>query len=263
MKTLNAFAFALLFAAGCSTYPESQSSYSASSYGTPQTSSGAQAISSPTYYDTNIVVTAPYTGYTPSQTYSSGLSQGTAASSQITEDSDRMVVNSVRQALNNSPTEAYASQRININSRNGMVTVNGTVPSEQDRQNIDAIIRTVSGVRSLDDQLQISQPTGAADTRIYSTAPVLANTAGAPGNIFNLHVQGLNEPDRTLAQRILQELRADTILPSLLPMVSITVADGRVTLEGNVQSDQQRATIESAVRRATGGNTVNDLLQVR
>jgi osmotically-inducible protein OsmY len=137
------------------------------------------------------------------------------------------------------------------------------VPTEQDRQNIDAIIRSTSGVRSLDDQLRINaQPTGVGDTRIYSTAPVVANTS-APGNIFNLHVQGLNEPDRTLAQRILHELRADTILPSLLPMVNITVADGRVTLDGNVQSEQQRQTIESAVRRATGANTVNDLLQVR
>ena len=244
MKILNAFAFALLFAAGCSTYPESHSTYSTSSYSTPPTSSGDQVISSPTY-DT------------------ATATQGAAATSQITQDSDRMVVNSVRQALNSSPTVAYASQRININSRNGVVTLNGTVPSEQDRQNIDAIIRSTSGVRSLDDQLQISaQPTGAADTRIYTTAPVVANTS-APGNIFNLHVQGLNEPDRTLAQRILQELRADTILPSLLPMVNITVADGRVTLDGNVQNEQQRRIIESAVRRATGANTVNDQLQVR
>src|SRR5882762_3594794 len=128
MKTLNAFAFTLLFAAGCSTYPESQSSYSSSSYGTPQTSSGTQVISSSTYYDTNTVVTAHYTSYPSRPTYSSGLSQGAAASSQITENSDRMMVSSVRQALNNSPTVAYASQRININSRNGMVTLNGTVP---------------------------------------------------------------------------------------------------------------------------------------
>src|SRR5205823_13719513 len=121
MKTLNAFAFALLFAAGCSTYPENQSTYSTSSYSTPPTSSGAQVISSPTYDTTT-------------------ATQGAAATSQITQDSDRMVVNSVRQALNNSPTVAC----ININSRNGVVTLNGTVSSEQDRQNIDAIIRSTS-----------------------------------------------------------------------------------------------------------------------
>jgi osmotically-inducible protein OsmY len=244
MKALNACALlTLLAAAGCSTYPEHQATY-----GTSYPS-----------YDTSTAATAPYTPSYPSYATTTS-SQGSAAALL---ESDRVLVNSIRQALNNTPTIASTSQRININARNGLVTITGAISSEQDRQSIDAVIRNVSGVRSLDDELQIyAQPTGTVDTRVYSTTPAIANLS-SPGSIFNLHVQGLNEPDRSMAQRILQELRTDTILPSLLPMVNITVADGRVTLEGNVQSEQQRQTIESAVRRAAGGNSVNDQLQVR
>ena len=226
----------LLIGAGCETYPH-QSSYG--SY----TTSPADTTASSTYY-------------------SSGVTQGSAAAAQYQTDADRSMASAVRQTLNANPTVAPVAQGIYISARNGAVTLSGTVPSEQDRQFIDNAVRNINGVYSVNDQMQVTaQPTGAADTRIYSTAPVVSNPA-EPGNVFNLHVQGLNEPDRTMAQRILQELRTDTILPSLLPMVNITVSGGRVTLEGNVQSEQQRRTIDAAVQRAAGVNNVNDQLQV-
>jgi osmotically-inducible protein OsmY len=66
-----------------------------------------------------------------------------------------------------------------------------------------------------------------------------------------------------LAQRILQGLRTDSRLGSLLPTVDINVAQGRVILQGVVQNEQQRAAIESVVRQATGGSNVEDQLQVQ
>jgi len=62
----------------------------------------------------------------------------------------------------------------------------------------------------------------------------------ATGDVFNLHVQGLNDTDRNLAQNILQGLRTDSLLHSLLPTVNINVSGGRVILQGTVQSEQQR-----------------------
>jgi len=249
MKITNTFAFLapILILAGCETYPEHRSTY-----GTYTTPSGSQVISSP---DTSATTT-----YTPS--YSSGVSQGAAAAASYQTDADRSLAYQVRQALSANPTVATLAQSIYITARNGAVTVTGTAPSEQDRQFIDNVVRNINGVYSVNDQIQVTaQPTGAADTRIYSTAPIVADPSST-GNICNLHVQGLNDPDRGVAQRILQELRTDTILPSLLPMVNITVSGGRVILEGNVQSEQQRRAIVTAVQRAAGVNNVIDQLQV-
>jgi osmotically-inducible protein OsmY len=102
------------------------------------------------------------------------------------------------------------------------------------------------------DRIQTLSPTGRIE-------PSGSHDAG---EIFSLHVQGLTESDRTLAQRILQGLRTDTALTSLLPVVDIHVADGRVNLRGTVQGEEQRRTIVSAVRRAAGADNVVDEIRV-
>ena len=239
MKIANAFASLLLLAAGCASYPENQYS-STSTYGT--------TYASQPYYSS----TPKYT--TPS--YSSGVS-----TAQVLTDSDRSLCATVRRALNENGTVAGVSRDIRIDSRNGTVTLTGAVPTEQDRQFIDNVVRNTSGVYSVHDQIQvIGTPTGTTDSRVYATETLVSPNSA--GTVFNLHVQGLDEPDRSLAQRILQELRTDTILPSLLPVVNITVSGGIVMLDGYVQNERQRRAIDTAVRRATGGQ-VDNRLQVR
>jgi len=49
----------------------------------------------------------------------------------------------------------------------------------------------------------------------------------------------------------------------LLPNVDIQVAGGKVTLQGNVQTEQQKQAIVSAVQRAAGAENVQDQLQVQ
>jgi hyperosmotically inducible periplasmic protein len=259
MKIVTAFASLLLIAAGCSTYPENEysSTYGTTTYG----SYGSQ----PTY--SRGVISSPSYRTTPSSpTYSPSVTQGAAAATQVSSEADRTLAAKVRTELDHS-TLAGLSRNIYIDSRNGTVTVTGSVPTEQDRQFINNVVRNTTGVFTVVDQLQVTgAPTGAAEDRVYATtpgtpAPQVASPHSA-GTIFNLHVQGLDEPDRSMAQRILQELRTDTILPSLLPMVHITVSGGIVTLEGNVQNERQRRAIETAVRRATGGQMENRL-QIR
>jgi osmotically-inducible protein OsmY len=152
-----------------------------------------------------------------------------------------------------------------VNAQSGAVTLTGNVPNERVRQNIDGIVREISGVTTVYDQMRIlpqATSSSSVNSRVYSeSAPVPYNEAA--GNIFSLHVQGLNEPDRSMAQRILQELRTDTILQTLLPSVNITVSGGQVVLQGRVQSEQQKRSIYSAVQRATGGNVRNELVVAR
>jgi osmotically-inducible protein OsmY len=171
--------------------------------------------------------------------------------------SDRALCTRVRQALVDRPTVAAYVPNIGVSADKGVVTLSGNVPSEADRQTIEDIARNTPGVAGLIDRMQAPlQPTGRIEPapRAYSADA---------GEMFSLHVQGLNETDRTVSERILQGLRTDVALTALLPIVNISVADGKVTLRGTVQTDEQRRTIVSSVQRAAGVNNVIDELQVQ
>jgi osmotically-inducible protein OsmY len=85
--------------------------------------------------------------------------------------------------------------------------------------------------------------------------------SGQSGGV-EVTVQGTSDLDRTLAQQITQELRADASLASAISQVSIDVSDGRVTVRGTVKNDVQKREIESAIQRATGVSSVDNQLRV-
>jgi osmotically-inducible protein OsmY len=258
MRTLNAFTVisSLVLAAGCSTYPDHPTTYNS----TPAYS--GQVVSSPAYttYTTNY--STPY--YTDST-----VSQGSAAvSTQTYYESDSALINSVRQQLNRNSDLAAAASNVQISAANGTVSLTGTVPTERDRQLIDNVVRNIAGVASVHDQMHVSlYATGRADqnNRIYTerqeSVPAGAVLA-ATGDMFSLHVQDLNPEDRTLGQRVLEGLRADTVVAAIIPKVGIHVQNGRIILRGTVQNDQQRQAIVAAVQRASGTGNVQDELRV-
>jgi hyperosmotically inducible protein len=240
----------LIFAAGCS-YPDRQArTYSTQPY-------TGQVISSPAYSAT--------TATTPTYTYSDP--SAAAVSNQVYNDLDRALANSIRQQLNGYPDVAGLAQNIHVDTRNAVVTLSGTVPSERDRDRIIGVVRNVGGVSSVNNQLQVSAyPTGRVDqgSRIYSSeqAPLSSNAAAATGEMFSLHVQNLTPEDRNLGERILEGLRTDTVLAAVFPHVNIHVQNGVIVLRGSVQNEQQRQTIVSAVQRAAGTNNVRDELRI-
>jgi osmotically-inducible protein OsmY len=180
----------------------------------------------------------------------------------------------IRQALDTSSV-AGDSRSINVSVQNGDVTLTGTIPSDSERHQVDDLVRNTSGVSAVYDQMQTAPVAGITQTYspAYSSSVQPVAPTGRPeasgyantmvtGDIFNLHVQGLNETDRTMAERILHGLRTDTTLNSLLPVVNITVMNGRIVLQGAVQNEQQRRTIASVIERAAGAANVENDLQV-
>jgi osmotically-inducible protein OsmY len=171
------------------------------------------------------------------------------------DQSDRRLVNRVRQALKEQPRAAEYAPNLDITADEGVVTLGGTVASEGDRRFIENVVENTTGVAGVIDRIQAPPlPTG----RDSIPRPLSQDA----GEVFSLHVEGLTDSDRAMAQRILQGLRTDTALSSLLPRVDIHVADGKVTLQGTAQSEEQRQTIVSAVRRAAGAGNVSDELRV-
>ncbi len=249
----------IFVAAGCAEQPGTYSQYGQTTGYTDQ------VVSSPRASD----IAPPPPGTQPLKTSDSALGE------------------QVRQSLTRSSV-SEASRDVNIVAQDGSVTLTGTVPDEIQRRQIDEVVRNTPGVTAVYDQLQAAspgtttgstyapvvtppatpQPTGRAyendqpQTYQTQTSPVVTGNNMSTGDIFNLHVQGLNDTDRSVAERILHGLRTDTALTSLLPVVNIQVVNGRVILQGRVQNEQQRQTIGSVVERAAGGGRVENELQV-
>ena len=197
-------------------------------------------------YDNTTVLSPPprYDSYAPA-------SQGAAASAQVMTEADRTLADQVRQRCD----RALPGVSVGIDSRAGTVTLSGTLATESERTALVNAVRTTPGVVAVNDQLQIiPTATGRSDQeRVY---------APNAEDYFSLHVRGLNETDRTLGQRILEGLRADTVLPTLMPIVNIEVSHGRVIVRGSVQNYEQKRQILAAVRQSAGVSNVIDELQV-
>jgi len=190
----------------------------------------------------------------PSPTYGqSAPSYGQPAPSAV--PSDQALANQVQQALYSHPTASQLAQNIRVMVQGGRVTLNGNIGSEQDRQVVDEVVRNTPGVVAVTDQMQIAtQPTGRVQesSRVYQPS----------GENFTLHVQGLNDADRDLAQRILEGVQTQPPANRTWPGVTINVSGGRVTLQGTVQSYEQKRAIVESVQRAAGANNVVDEIRV-
>jgi hyperosmotically inducible periplasmic protein len=229
-----AFICSLLMAAGCTEYQQRQASY------TPEPARGGQIISS-----------------TP-----------------VVNEADRALESSLRDQLSRYGDLASSAPNVQITARNGTVTLAGTVPNERERQMVEAMVKNTAGVTTVNDKLQVAySPTGVYNgpTRVYSTPAtaqpqpdvITSPTPTVTGDILNLRVQGVTEGDRVLGQRIVDSLRTDTVLPTLAPAVNINIAEGKVTLRGMVQSEQQRRAIIASVQRVPGVTAVYDELRLR
>lgn len=68
--------------------------------------------------------------------------------------------------------------------------------------------------------------------------------------------------DEALEQRVASSLREDTALAALAPNITVDANNGTVTLQGSVNSEQQRTDIESKVRSIAGVTQVTNNLKV-
>lgn len=198
-------------------------------------------------------------------------------SGSVESESDRALEARIQQAFHNN-TLGF-TPNVNVYARNGVVELTGTVPNESGRLAVDNLVRNTTGVASVTDRMQVANPPPGQTYSEYppptysqgettytpSTSPGYPPTGYVTtptGDIFSLHVQGLNDTDRTLAQRVLNGLRTDSTLSTLLPSVNITIVNGRVVLQGTVQNDRQRRAIAEAVERAAGVQNVDNELVI-
>jgi osmotically-inducible protein OsmY len=101
-----------------------------------------------------------------------------------------------------------------------------------------------------------------------STAPVAAdntarNTRDADGTTKTPIDQGMNETDRSLTQRIRDRVMGLDDLAVNGQNVKVISNNGRVTLRGPVDSEDERSRIVAAARAVAGEGNVDDQLEVK
>jgi len=91
-----------------------------------------------------------------------------------------------------------------------------------------------------------------------STPPVATSPSGVPssGGIQT------SATDEALKQRVTSSLREDTSLAAVMPNITVDANNGTVTLQGLVNSQQQRTDIESKVRSIAGVTQVTNDLKI-
>jgi len=183
--------------------------------------------------------------------------------------SDIALETNVRAEMSQYGQLSAVSPGVQVYSQNGTVTLGGSVPSERDRQMIDAMVRNTSGVAAVNDQLQVTYPPTSAEglpPHVYATPPVPIVTPApvvVSGQDLYARVQGTTPADQAIARTIVDRLQLDSVPASWMQNATITVSEGNASLQGMVDNQPEHQAIVSAVQRAPKVRAVYDQLQVR
>jgi hyperosmotically inducible periplasmic protein len=142
------------------------------------------------------------------------------------------------------------AHRIDVDTRNGLVTLDGTVDSEAQREAAASIARTVDGVTRVENKLLVRP---AADT----AADAPRHHAPDPSNPMR---------DGRTPAWITAKIQSQYYLnPTLKPWrIDVdTSSSGAVTLSGTVDSDGDRAEAVKIARATEGVTAVSDNLRVQ
>ena len=288
----------LLMVAGCAHHERQQVRYddttsSAAYSATPKTSVNetiaavdADQKSKPTANETVAAVdAAAETKTTANETAAAvdaaqkNVSPADTAVSATTSDP---TVLQVRQALRNNPNLTEVVPNIQVSGTGGAIVLTGTVPNEQQKQAVETAVRSTTGVVSVNNQLEVNlSPTGKRpdqSNRIYHENKELSPTSNSSENrrypagqsnlssssagAIDANIQARSETDRAIGQRIVTELQSDSAVAGTIPMVQISVDNGKATLTGTVDTQEEKRMIEADVHNVAGVTSVKNKLRV-
>jgi hypothetical protein len=191
-----------------------------------------------------------------------------------THEADRGLEGTLRTTLN--------ERHVQVHVHKGIVTLDGRVPTQAERDRIDAMVRNTPGVVAVKDQLHVSLPSpgtyGATSTAIASAIPVYAaplpevappvTVVNSPAPVIipeypKIKVQAWRADDEPTANRIARQFQADAVPTAGLENVTIVVRNGNVSLKGLVDSHEDRDALIGSLQHAGGFEAIYDQLQIK
>lgn len=83
-------------------------------------------------------------------------------------ETDRTLNDQIRIALKADTALSDASEKVTLSSDNGVVTLNGTVPTEKDKKDLESLVKSKAGVKKVENNLQIGPQASTSSSRSMS-----------------------------------------------------------------------------------------------
>lgn len=105
-----------------------------------------------------------------------------AMSDQAMTEADRALNQRIRQELTSDSDLRASASNVHFNTDNGKVTLQGTVATEQEKQDIEDKVEQMTGVEDVDNQLQIASTSSSSTSSMGSSSSTRSSESGAMGS---------------------------------------------------------------------------------
>jgi len=161
--------------------------------------------------------------------------------------------------------DVLSGSDIDVDVKNGVVTLQGTVPSEAARARAIAVAKANDGVKNVVDQLKIAPATGsnmAAKADRAGDKTVAAGEKAADKTVSATKKTGRAIDDGWIKSKIYAQYLADwnTVLND--SDIDIDVDNNVVTLNGTVKTNEAKTKAVSIAKATDGVKSVKDNLRV-
>jgi hyperosmotically inducible protein len=150
------------------------------------------------------------------------------------------------------------ARHVDVSSRDGVVTLNGYVNSEQARQQAVKIAKNTAGVHRVNDQLAIAGSSASAPARDSSPGADPVATDGRVERSAEAVVERIDDA------RITTTIQAKYFLDASVKgrQIDVSTRDGVVSLRGEVASESERGQALLMARNTEGVERLEDNLAV-
>ena len=185
---------------------------------------------------------------------------GVAAASQVNTIKDGWLVMKIHSEFVDE--DVLAGSNIDVDVKNGMVTLQGTVPSEAARARAVAAARANDGVKGVTDQLKVVPGARAGTMERAAEKTEKAGEKVADKTVSATKSTGRAIDDGWIKSKIYAQYMADwnTVLDD--SDIDVDVANNMVTLNGTVKSAAAKAKAVSIAKATDGVKGVRDNLKV-
>ena len=143
--------------------------------------------------------------------------------------SDKQIREEVQETVDQDPK--ISARDIAVAVRNGVVTLAGFARAFGEKSRAEADARRVAGVLGIANDIEVRLP------------------------LFG------RKPDPEIAREVLAGIKRE--MPTVCEQILVRVADGRVTLQGQVESEYQKALAEELAGSTRGVRSISDELVIR
>jgi hyperosmotically inducible protein len=175
------------------------------------------------------------------------------ASAQVTAIKDGWLVTKLHSLF--VPEDALSGSNIDVDVKDGIVTLQGSVPNEAARAKALSIAKGADGVKGVTDQLRI-----APDTQLTKASDKADKAADKAADASAK--AGRKADDGWIKSKIYAQFMTEwtTVLDD--SDIDVDVAKGVVTLKGTVKSAAAKTKAVSIAKATDGVKSVKDLLRV-